>query len=87
MLNVTGPERVSIRDVARRFGERFGRAPVLVGDEAPDALLSDASRAVQLFGPPTVPLDTLVDWVGEWVARGGPVLGKPTHFEERSGRF
>jgi nucleoside-diphosphate-sugar epimerase len=87
VLNVTGAERVSIREVACRFGERFGRAPIFTGAEAPDALLSDASRSVSLFGPPSVPLDTLVDWVADWVARGGVLLGKPTHFEEREGRY
>jgi nucleoside-diphosphate-sugar epimerase len=87
VLNVTGPERVSIREVAHRFGERFGRPPVLEGTEASDALLSDAARSVELFGPPAVPLDTLVEWVADWVARGGSSLGRPTHFEERRGRY
>ena len=87
ILNVTGPERVSIRDVAVRFGERFGREPVFTGTEASDALLSDASRSVQLFGPPVLSLDTLIDWVAAWLARGGKTLGKPTHFEERTGNF
>jgi hypothetical protein len=30
---------------------------------------------------------TMVDWVAEWVARGGRALGKPTKFEVRDGRF
>ena len=29
----------------------------------------------------------LVDWVADWVARGGRSLGKPTHFEATDGRF
>jgi nucleoside-diphosphate-sugar epimerase len=87
VLNLTGLEVVSIRDAADRFGRRFGRAPHIVGREAPDALLSDARRAAALFGPPAVPLDRLIDWVGGWLERGGPLLEKPTHYEERTGRF
>lgn len=87
VLNLTGLETVSIRDAAERFGRRFGRPVHLVGHEAPDALLSDARRAAALLGPPAVSLDRMVDWVGEWIAGGGALLGKPTHFEERTGRF
>ena len=87
VLNLTGLETVSIREAAERFGRRFGRRPQIVGHEAPDALLSDARRAASLLGPPSVPLDLLVDWVGEWVAGGGALLGKATHYEERSGTF
>ena len=87
VVNVTGPETLSIRTVAERFGEIFGRAPVLEGRERADALLSDASRAARLFGPSTVPAERLVEWVGEWMRSGGKTLDKPTHFETRDGRF
>ena len=86
-LNVTGPETASIRTLAHAFAERFGVAATIVGEEAPTALLSDASRALALFGPPTVPLDTLVVWQADWLARGMPTLAKPTGFEVRDGSF
>jgi nucleoside-diphosphate-sugar epimerase len=87
VVNVTGPDRLRIRDVATRFGEILRKPVRLEGTEAPDALLSDTTRARDLFGEPTVSTETLVTWVGEWVGRGGTRLGKPTHFEERGGRF
>jgi nucleoside-diphosphate-sugar epimerase len=87
ILNVTGPETVSIRWLARQFGARMGREPVLAGEEAPNALLSNAARAFASFGYPSVPLLTMVEWVADWVARGGRALGKPTKFEVRDGRF
>ncbi len=87
ILNVTGPETVSIRWLARQVGARMGREPDFAGEEAPNALLSNAARAFATFGYPTVPLLTMVDWVAEWVARGGRALGKPTKFEVRDGRF
>jgi hypothetical protein len=30
---------------------------------------------------------TLIQWVAEWLMRGGRTLNKPTHFESRDGRF
>lgn len=87
VVNVTGGDTLSIRAAAQRFGELFGRPPVITGEEAPDALLSDASRSMELFGPPSVSTGQLILWVADWIQRGGPVLDKPTHFEEREGRF
>jgi hypothetical protein len=85
-LVVTGPEAVSVRAVAKLFGERFSRPPRFRGEPGP-ALLGDPTRCVSLLGPPEVPLARLVDWVAAWVERGGRSLGKPTHFEATDGRF
>jgi Nucleoside-diphosphate-sugar epimerases len=86
-LNVTGPETVSVRDLAHRFGDLFGRPPILAGEEADTALLSNAARALALFGPPEVPLETLVRWCAAWQRCGGRLLNKPTRFEARDGRY
>ena len=74
VLNVTGPEIVSIRWLAERFGELLGRKPVFVGEEQPTALLSNASRAHQIFGYPRVSLRQMIEWTAEWVKRGGETL-------------
>lgn len=87
VLNVTGPEQLSIRSIAGKFGVIFGKQPRFEGTEAPDALLSNPGRSVELFGPPTVSTDTLIEWTAEWLRSGGRLLGKPTHFEERKGQF
>ena len=87
ILNVTGPETVSIRWLATQLGARLGREPAFLGEEAPNALLSNAARAFALFGYPSVPLLTMLDWVADWVGRGGRSLGKATKFEVRDGRF
>jgi nucleoside-diphosphate-sugar epimerase len=86
VLNVAGPQ-VSIRSLAIRFGEAFGRKPVFQGAEAMTALLSDGSRARELFGPPATSLDTMVAWAADWLRRGGEVWDRPTHFEVRDGKF
>jgi nucleoside-diphosphate-sugar epimerase len=87
VFNVTGPTVLSVRDLARRLARRLGVDAHFTGQEAPLALLSDASRSVDVFGPPTLDLDTLLDWVAEWVRLGGRSFDKPTHFQERGGRF
>jgi nucleoside-diphosphate-sugar epimerase len=87
VFNVTGPEVLSVRAVCGRFGELTGKPVRFTGSEAPTALLSDAAAAIATLGPPRVPTDRLIEWLAEWVSRGGRLLGKPTHFEERTGRF
>ena len=87
VLNVTGPETLSIRATALRLGERLGMEPIFDGEEAPTALLSDASRCHALLGRPKVSAEQVMDWVADWVKAGGRSLGKPTHFEVRTGEF
>ncbi len=87
IMNVTGPETVSIRWLATRLGALMGKEPVFAGTEAPEALLSNAAWAHGLFGYPRVPLERMIHWVADWVQSGGRALGKPTKFEVRDGRF
>ncbi len=87
LLNLTGPEIVSIRWLATRFGEIFGKVPVFEGVEADTALLSNAARCHQLFGYPRISLEQMTQWVAHWVEIGGMTLGKPTKFEVRDGKF
>jgi len=86
-INVTGPRHTSVRWLAAEFGRRFGRTPVVTGQEAPTAWLIDTAQAQGLFGLPRVPVETMIDWVADWVQRGGPSLGKPTHFSTRDGKY
>jgi nucleoside-diphosphate-sugar epimerase len=87
VLNITGPETLSVEQLAREFGRRFDIEPEFAGEPAPSALLSNSAHAHQLFGYPTVTAGELIDWVVSWVAGGGPLLNKPTHFQVRDGKF
>jgi nucleoside-diphosphate-sugar epimerase len=87
VLNVTGPERLRVRDVCERLGALLGKPPVFAGTEADTALLSDATLAFELFGRPSVRAEQLIEWVADWIQRDLPLLNKPTHFESRDGRF
>jgi nucleoside-diphosphate-sugar epimerase len=86
-LNVTGPETISIRWLATRFGELLGEDVTFEGKESDMALLSDASEFHRLLGYPSVKLDQMIQWVAHWVSISGQTLNRPTHFEERDGRF
>ncbi len=87
VLNVTGPETVSIRYLASCFGRLFNKLPRFEDEEASTALLSNAAQCHQLFGYPRVSLGQMIEWVAEWVEIGGTTLRKPTHFEVRDGKF
>ncbi|SIO65669.1 Nucleoside-diphosphate-sugar epimerase [Bradyrhizobium erythrophlei] len=86
-INVSGHEILAARDLAVKFGQLFGRAPVIAGKEEPTAWLTDTSQAVKLFGLPIVDTDQLIRWTADWVSRSMPSLGKPTKYEVRDGRY
>jgi nucleoside-diphosphate-sugar epimerase len=87
VLNVTGAERIEVRETAEWFASVFGRPARFVNAPGPVALLSDSSRCRALLGEPAVPLPQLQRWVAHWVQIGGASLNKPTHFEVADGRF
>ncbi|MFY0652790.1 MAG: NAD(P)-dependent oxidoreductase [Cyclobacteriaceae bacterium] len=86
-LNITGPETISIEWLASEFGKIMKTEVEFVGTPEPTALLNNAARSFKLFGKPTVDLQKLVVWTAHWVLSGGAELGKPTHFQERKGKF
>jgi hypothetical protein len=60
---------------------------IIENEEQSTALLSDSSRCLQLFAPPTVSLDWLLPRVVDWVRRGERTLNKPTRYPVQDGRF
>ena len=87
VLNVTGAETLRVRDVAEWFGRRFRREPRFAGVEGATALLSNASRCIDLLGAPAVGAGELMEMVAAWIEAGGESLNKPTHFEVADGKF
>jgi nucleoside-diphosphate-sugar epimerase len=88
ILNVTGPETISVRFVAETFGRLFGREARFTGhDENARMYLSNAATATALFGYPSVTLMQMIRWQAEWIKAGGRTLDKPTHFEVTDGKF
>ncbi|MCK3684361.1 NAD-dependent epimerase/dehydratase family protein [Maribellus sp. YY47] len=87
ILNVTGPETISVRWVASKFGEILKKEPVFNNIEQPKALLSNAAECFKLFGYPRVSLNQMIELIAKWVIEGGKTNNKPTHFQEREGKF
>ena len=87
VVNISGPEVLSIAQVALQLGELLHKPVSFEGVESDDALLNNARQAFQLFGYPKTSISQLFPWLANWVARGGETLEKPTHFESRSGDF
>jgi nucleoside-diphosphate-sugar epimerase len=87
VINVTGREILSLRDLATKMAARLNKAPTFIGKESPASWISNASKDCALFGPPSVTIDQMIVWVADWVKHGGTTLNQPTHFEVRDGKF
>lgn len=87
VLNVTGPDIISIRDLGKKFGELFGVDPIFAGEATKTALLSNASLCHSLLGYPDITLEQMIQWTAHWLKISGLTLEKPTHFETRTGKF
>jgi len=87
ILNVTGPETLSVRSLAERFAERFETDVTFEGEEQDTALLNDASRCHELYGEPKFSVEEVIELVASWIEAGNPMMDKPTKFHVRSGDF
>jgi hypothetical protein len=87
ILNITGPDILSVREVAKEFGKHFGLDVRFEGEEANTALLSNASLVYSLIDRPKVPISLIIQWIAGWMKEDGKLLGKPTHFEVRDGKY
>ena len=87
VINVAGPETLSVRRVAEHFGQLLNREPQFTGVEGNEALLSNGQLSHQMFGYPRVSIGQLCEWIADWLKRGQPLLDKPTKFQVKDGRF
>ncbi len=87
ILNIAGRELLRVGDVCNQFASIMKRPANFCGQEAGDALLSDARVSYPLLGEPSKSAAEMIRWTAQWVMQGGESLGKPTHFENRDGSF
>jgi nucleoside-diphosphate-sugar epimerase len=87
ILNIAGPETLSVKWVAEQFGKMLEQIPKFINQEQDTALLSNAAESYRLFGYPRVPLKKMMELLAAWITQGGKTLNKPTHFQERKGQF
>lgn len=86
-INIGAPQTTNVRAAAVRFGEIFGREPIFHGIEQDTAWHNDCREAQALFGDPVIPLEAMIQWNADWLERGMALHQKPTHYEEREGKF
>ncbi len=87
ILNIAGPETASVKWLAEEFGKLFGKKPQFTGEEQSTAYLSNAAESFRLFGYPKVTLSQMISLIADWLREGGKTINKPTHFQERKGKF
>jgi nucleoside-diphosphate-sugar epimerase len=87
VINLTGPEVLSVREIAKQLGELMAIEPVFTHSESATALLGDSTRLFSQFGQPATKPDQIIQWVAHWVLNDGLTLGKPTKYELRTGKF
>ncbi len=87
ILNLTGPDVLSVRSISEILGRRLEMEPGFTGRESDTALLGNARRLFDRLGEPGVPPERIAEWVAHWIRIGGRSLDKPTGYESRSGRF
>ncbi len=87
ILNVTGPDTLPIRQLAKQIDKELGKEPKFVSQEAQTALLSNASYCFSLFGKPKINLEEMISMIVKWVTGGKKILNKPTKYDIRNGKF
>ncbi len=86
-INLAGPDTLSVRRVAQQLADLLDRPITFTGQEAPNALLSNGGAGYELLGHPRIVPEQMIRWITQWQLQGGPVLGKPTKFQVRDGKF
>ena len=87
ILNITGPETLSVRWLAERLAHAMDLPVTFEGTEDETALLSNASKSHELFGYPKTSVREMIDIVATWIKNDGDTDDKPTHFQQREGKY
>jgi len=86
-LNISGPEIISVEQIAKRLGELLNKPVKLKGKQASTALLINVEESQKILGTRKVSVDQVLKWTADWITNDNRLLGKPTHFEVRDGKY
>ncbi len=87
VLNLTGPETLSLRHLALDLAAALDKPVAFIETGEPRGYLNNSAKATALFGYPRLPPAKLVEWTARWLRAGGRSLHKPTHFQINSGKY
>ncbi|MFO0977350.1 MAG: NAD-dependent epimerase/dehydratase family protein [Planctomycetaceae bacterium] len=87
VINITGPELLSVKEVCEELGRLLYRQVTFCGKESETSLISNTEIARRIMPAPVMTASELIAGVAHWIQNGGRLLSKPTHFESRDGKF
>jgi hypothetical protein len=87
IINVTGPEMVSVKYAAETMAKMMKKPVAFTGTDNDAAYLNNAARAAEIFGSNRVGMEQMMKWTADWVMNCGTSLKKPTHFEVNTGEY
>lgn len=87
ILNITGPETLSIKWISKMLGVALNKEVNFTGNEQDTALLSNASKSHEIFGYPKTTIREMIEVTSAWLLQGGALSQRPTHFQERKGKY
>lgn len=91
VLNVTGPETISVQWAAKEMGRLLGKEPVFCGSIEGGikngAMFPNTAKMNELMGYPNMPLKKMMRLVADWALAGGRSINAPTHFETTDGKY
>lgn len=87
ILNMAGPNVLSVREIANSMSQQLDREPLFVGKESEAALIGKSGKLFEKLGRPDISEEQILEWVVHWISNGGCSLNKPTGYESRTGRF
>lgn len=87
ICNMTGPDVLSVRELANQVGRVLDSPVTISGVEAPTALLNNSHASYPIIGTPQMSVEKMLTWGSEWIRRGLPMYGKPTKFQVRDGVY
>ncbi|MCF6175367.1 MAG: NAD(P)-dependent oxidoreductase [Victivallaceae bacterium] len=87
IMNITGPETVTVSYVAEAFGKIMNKSVNYSGEAGKRCYLNNAAKSFAEFGYPSVSIDEMINAQAQWIMVDNRSLGKPTHFEVNNGKF
>lgn len=86
-INIAGTEILSVRETANKFAKLMNKKVNFIGEEAETALLGNASLSYELMGKPKISAEQIINWIANWIQNEKTILGIPTHYEVRDGKY
>jgi nucleoside-diphosphate-sugar epimerase len=86
-LNVSSTKIFSVQQIALDFGKIFNKTPIFKNKPGGIGFICNTSKYQKLLGDPKTSLEQMIKWTAAWIKQDGKTIDKPTHFEEKDGKY